>query len=376
MFGHFRRYGEKAKEQIDRSLETDEAHERRIAELLEDEWEALKQAARSGELRAEVDELVGEALQEGVGTSELTQQKIFEIQKEKQMIMRKLKERLRAIDGDQELQEPTEGVRVVIYQNGRYLWKKDDGTDYPITLGSILADIGWGNRYQLDPETCPRLDRKLYALEEAREDLLPLLDKQLRRQVSGQLDGSMQSLSFRSNSKLMHKALDTGEVTDTASGFIGEQVVFSYLKTISIDYKAGFRVEPADVYQDAVQKIDFIVVVPHDEAEKIRTGKTSRKIGVQLTISPQRFAEKKEGIDKLKEQLTDEDEVDDMVTVLVPMRIKPLVEAWNTQGRPPGGPGQFLAPDARLEILTRVNHPPFKIPYLLKAWRAYVEHVG
>lgn len=360
MFERFRRYGDTAKKQLDADLSSsEEDKDRFVSELLDREWAELKMKAREGAGREEVDELIGEELEEGAGTSELTQQKIFEIQKEKQMIMLKLKERIRAItNGERTPEAERPGSRRVTYRDGYYFWQPEEGgQEVRLTLGKIIADIGWGGRYILDPETCPQTDQKFYAVEEAKSEILELLDKQIRRQVSGQLERSERRLSFKSNNKRVRKAIETGDIDYTAIGLIAEQIAFSYLKMVSIDYQAGFRVEPVDIYQDAVQKIDFILRVPKSKEER-DGGHVVNRIGVQFTTSEERVHGKREQIEALEgEEAHAEVGVDEIVVVAVPMHVRSLVSSWKKDGQPPGGPGQYLSASDRLEMFTKIVGP-------------------
>lgn len=366
MFELFKGYGEEAKRQLEEQKkkqtrdgeggnEVKEENDLFFSELLEEEWKEMREAARRGPLREQVQDLVaGQTIEEsGGGTSMLTQEKIFEIQKEKQMVVARMQERLRAIDHPEEHHEVRRPeARSVRYENGRYVWSADgEQPEMHVTAGVMVADVWWGNRYQLESDSSPRRDQKLYLLEEARADISRLLDKQLRRQVSGQLTrDKRRELSYRSSDKIVEEAIESGEITSEIRGFIAEKIIFTYLKALSIDYKAPFRVRPADVYQDSIQKVDMVIEVP------AKDGNPKKRVGVQITISAKHAEQKRKDMEELKKEFVNdsEDGFDDMIVVHVPMRINSLVKRWKEDARPPGGPGRYIQEPQRLEMLSLV----------------------
>lgn len=99
----------------------------------------LKQAARSQQ------------------TTEKVQREIFDIQKDKQDVMVRLRERLACLGNPDCRPEPEPGSRAIAYDESRetYVYSDADGKNHDVTLSEMVTDLEWGINYALDTESPP-----------------------------------------------------------------------------------------------------------------------------------------------------------------------------------------------------------------------------
>lgn len=322
------------------------------SELAKDERELLHRGDVS---EAEISQL-GSALEwrmekaaETRDSTVRTQRKIYEIQKQKQAIMDRLHRRLDALDHpERHLEEAlTPGLRICS-EGGVYYAEEPSGLQHEITLGEIMTDGAWGIRYALDPDSIPRPARKMYLVEEVKRELQALLDQQIIADETESVQGGEGvKAAYRAKS-------EEAGAERLPSGLVAERMVENFFKKITYDTDVPFEIRLADVYQDVTQKIDFIV---HRKTHIRGIGvEISDKddVGVQFTTRSGDLEHKKEQVKRARKYLKQEDEVDDIMLVSVPLaRTKELFEEWNIK-KLPGGPDKLWDRTTKGTVFRRV----------------------
>ncbi|MFA6099770.1 MAG: hypothetical protein WC750_02705 [Patescibacteria group bacterium] len=280
---------------------------------------------------------------ERFGTPEKTQETIFKLQKRKQKIMARLKEQLAEIDNPFEKEATVEGANRITYKDGQLSCGEQE-----ITLGELLTDGEWGLDYHLDPASVPRVIRKKYFIEQARREIMELLDRQIATNES-------QSESVHEFKKEAYIRMVSQENQDQ-TGVYAEKMVKCLLKKIAIDQDLDIEIIDADAYQDMELKIDFIIKRKMAaRGVNVETNDEDR-IGIQFTSTDEpRIVEKKEHqISKAKRQLRPEERIRDIALVSIPMReVKNMVRDWNRR-KSPGGPDKLWKTSTKAEIFSKV----------------------
>jgi len=133
-----------------------------------------------------------------------------------------------------------------------------------VSKGDILTDGDWGLMYYLDSQTMPRMAQKKFFVESAKRELRNLLDEQLSEQdldsfkIPGQPRGSLRGIV--GSRKMVNKSGGFNlEKRPEYVGFVAEVIVKNLFQQLRFDGVLDVRVVEGDVYQDAVEKIDFII---------------------------------------------------------------------------------------------------------------------
>lgn len=282
-------------------------------------------------------------------TTEKTQRKIYELQKQKQATMDRLHRRLDALDHPERHTEDgsSAGLRVCS-EGGVYYVEEPNGPQHKITLGEIMTDGAWGVRYTLDPDSVPRSARKMYLVEETKRELQTLLDGQIILDETGSGHGGEGI-----KAAYLAKSEESGAEMLPA-GLVAEKMVENFFKKLTYDADAPFEIRFADIYQDVTQKIDFII---HRKTHNRGIGvETSEKddIGVQFTTRASGLEHKKEQVRRARKYLKQEDEVGDIMLVSVPLvRTKELFEKWNAK-KLPGGPDKLWDVEIKRMVYEKV----------------------
>ncbi|MBU0613687.1 hypothetical protein KJ766_00160 [Patescibacteria group bacterium] len=293
--------------------------------------------------------------EEEILTSKRTQREIFEIQRKKQLIMKKLREDIRNLDDIEYREELRPGARFVYKKDGvlfaRYeSGDQDDSTnateliEEPITFGELMTDGVWGIDYQIDPETVDRMTRKQYLVQSAKFDLLYFLDSQIILEEIESCPDSGKREAYES----VAASRESGIVEQ---GILAEKMVQNFLVKLQYDLDADFTILTADIYQDVSQKIDFII----QRSSRNRGVKAveEERVGIQFTTDdrPGTKHRKQKQITRVLENL-DEVEIDDLVLVSVPLReTRQYFDRWICDGRQAGGPDKLWSLQIKNQIL-------------------------
>jgi hypothetical protein len=290
------------------------------------------------------------AYKEGVQTTD--EQMVYAIQKEKQELMAKLHQELRAIDDPQGKLETEAGAWQVRQQSeGRYI-ALAGGRQAEVTIGQLLTDGEWGIVHDLNSGTIPNHIKHRYVLENTKRKLRELLDEQIIA-VEGKRPST--HLNLRRTYEVV--AEDRAEGREPM-GAIAEKMVRTYLEQLSWDYPdLGFTVERADVQQDIEEKIDFIIHrKTHSRGVNVEAVEGLKDAGIQFTTkSGEKFASdlahKQEQIDRAKRYIH---EVDDVVLVSIPLdKFTGAYNQWRGK-RLPGGPSQFWDEHVKQEVFNNI----------------------
>ncbi|MDD5726242.1 MAG: hypothetical protein PHC53_02405 [Patescibacteria group bacterium] len=280
---------------------------------------------------------------ERFGTPEKTQATIFKLQKRKQKVMAKLKEQLAEIDNPFEKEATVEGASRITYQDGQLFCGGRE-----ITLGELLTDGEWGLDYHLDPASVPRVIRKKYFIEQARREIMELLDRQI-------VTNESQSESVDELKKEGYIRMIAQE-NQEQSGKYAERMVKNLLKKIAIDQGLDIEISDADAYQDMELKIDFIIKRKMAaRGVNVETNDEDR-IGIQFTStdSPEIVQKKERQIRRAKMRLAPEERIRDIALISIPLReVQTLMREWNRR-KQPGGPDKLWRQSTRADIFSKV----------------------
>jgi hypothetical protein len=286
------------------------------------------------------------------GTSEKTQFKIFTLQQQKQKIMEQLRADLKELDAPETTFERAPGHMFVYQHENRYYRSPEHGIDAELTAGEILTDGEWGLKYQLDPETTPRLLRKEFLIRQAKRQLMELADQQIIAQETTRRD--IEPLKREAYSR---SAEDKRE-KKFVSGWVAEKMVKNLLTKLAIDEGLDIEVLDTDIYQDVDQKIDFIVRrKTRNRGVEVETLPMTERLGIQFTTDPRPETRNRKlrQIERSKRELNKTDKIDDIVLVRVQFGyVSELWERWN-KTQAPGGPDKLLDPEIKKQIVDQLT---------------------
>jgi len=282
-----------------------------------------------------------------------TQKKIYSIQKEKQLIVEQLKEKLACLDNPDCRNEGEKEDRPAKFDDleDAFTYEDDKNVKREATFGEIMTDMDWGIYYHLDERSVPRLMVKKYLVERAKNNLRKLLDIQI---IKSETEGNISHKLRKEAYLTLFREKASGKEKKKA-GFISEKMVKNILKKMNIDADAPFQVKESDVFQDVDQKIDFII---HRKEKKrgvrVEESETIKDVGIQFSINPGVTEKKKEQVERAKKELKNENgNINDIVLVIFPIKIAAeLREKWEKGGRLAGGPDKYLGRDMRKKIFT------------------------
>ncbi|GEM_PF-546270 len=292
-----------------------------------------------------------------LGVKRETQGRIFDLQKEKQMVIERLKARLRYIDDPHTPEaEQLKDSMAARYDKQRNVYSVKDthGRIHEITFGEMVADITWGLSYQLG-EDAPRVHRKTYVVARAKRALMEYLDMQICLEEMERHDrtGNIPSFAYEP----FVKRFEGEELPEqNMIGWQAEEMVYDFLTRLTMDGIASAEVRKADVYQDINNKIDFSIH-RQNYLRGVDTQISDRGIGIQFTITRREdiLKKKREKVRLAKKHL-EEVFLDDLVLVSIPIgsEIVQSMQKWEKAGRPPGGPMRFWSQEVKGTIIQGV----------------------
>ena len=267
-----------------------------------------------------------------------TQQEIFDIQKTKQEVMNRLRERMACLDDPDCEPDHAKGSRSVEFDEGS---KEFIHQGEPVSFSEIVTDLEWGIDYDLGKNDKARLATRKYYLEQAKDNLRDLLDQQITRSEVGSRDVHV----WKKEAYQHHEEDRESGVDLKKSGIIAEKMVKNILKKASLDDdRLPFEVLDADIYQDVEEKIDF--VIRHKERTRgvnVDAKDEVRDIAIQFSINPNAEFKKRKQVRRAKRQLMNRGDMDDLVLVVLPINfVQDLRRQWERDGRPAGGPDKLM----------------------------------
>lgn len=295
---------------------------------------------------------------------------ILKFATEKRLVMAELRKRLVDIDKGRDYEEGEKRKRKAIkYDSAQnLLFVEHRGKKIPLTLDDISADSEWGILYYPDESVPPKLWRKIRKrsdIAEARKKIESLFNEELVKIAGIPLPTS--AIPLEQLGKIIQK-----NPGSAANGIIAERMV----KTLLMRHERGllgqsFKIESCNGFEDAELKYDFKIIFTEKtrgvavEGENMpREEYVARKklIGVQFTTSanPKNLIKKAEQIEKAREKIEEivgtdiykiKRPVDEIILLSVPFDgYVSCFRQWEREGRPPGGPEQFLTKEQQQKI--------------------------
>lgn len=285
-----------------------------------------------------------------------TQETIMQMEDAKRRINAELNEELDAIREGRPSPHVEKGAaRVFATADGGFTVQHGQ-TELHLTEGDLLTNGEWGIEYSLDPVHVPPRVREAYVVEHAKRKVRELVDRQILTLENARAPKTSESSGWKGN---VWQRLAKANA-EQAPGRIAERMVRTYLKKAAIDFHLPYTILESDLYQDCLDKIDFIVHVTdtgHTRGVDVQEGeKKERDIVVQFTMNTAKVEdEKRREIQSapLRERLQAQG-VDDAIVVRVPMgRVSDDYGRWSDTNHALG-PTAYWTNRERHEVLTAV----------------------
>lgn len=301
------------------------------------------------------------------------EQEIFNLQKEKQLIMQQLKEELKKIDqGVGKIMGSGEINRDVQYNFQKNIFYIDNHGQLNVaTLGQLITDASYGIEYNLSVEQLPRQILKQYAVAKAKVKLRRLFDFQLLQQAELQAKQQHQHQRAEIFKKVINQQTtpEYQKIFERSAGLIFEKNIVNLLKQLEYDLpQLNIKVEEVDIIKDMDEKIDFIITIkniPHRRAVNVEEENVQQTVqgnkktfGIQFTINPYALEHKARQIEKIKQQgVVDKEKIDDLLLIRVPVGSREIVnnyKAWQQKDQPSGGPEKLFNAQTKINFLKEI----------------------
>ena len=296
--------------------------------------------------------------------------KRFELRKRAEIA--RLKKDLQDIDAERDSSLEGAGEQRTIYYDeisGSFLVKKEDGSKQEISFGDLLGDYSWGIRYKPDksmPHKVWRKIRKTLSLYETREKVLEVFNDELNNNYHTGHPVSAVSIDF------INKLVERHE-NRAVAGELAERMIVEFLTRIQYNNpELKLKIEKSNALEDTILKYDFKMILNRRRGIALKSEDTSRsefvknrkRLGIQFTISKHpTLIEKKTGqIKNAKLNISQYErvlgkKVDDIVLVSIFSlgEFVPLYKRWLKEGKPSGGPEQYLSREQKLDIFKQTT---------------------
>lgn len=346
------------------NLETqneEEIHDDRIADL----EDMLSQASRFDESK------VPEGVKKG----------LERLQEAKLETMSKLKEELNCIRNDEDCLDTKKDSREIVFddESKMFTWN-----GFNATFGDLEADLHWKDRegndieYNLQPSMfSDKEDKKKlrnYILAKRKNEIIDNLERQIitceyqPRQRGAMIKNMKSKKGFPNQISKSDRAI---------SGKIAEEIAFTAALRLIRDYDLSMEIRKADIYDDTIQGIDFIV--EHREgmdenqsgfsktgiqfANVLRGGNQTNRDRERIHKMHIKKGTKVESLNESKSKLRELqiDKADKIVTDFIAYR---AYNRWDQNKRPPGGPSRFLYPKETHDLFNQLIFPYCRDEYL------------
>ncbi|HLD17564.1 MAG TPA: DUF2934 domain-containing protein [Patescibacteria group bacterium] len=287
---------------------------------------------------------------------------------------------------------------VVRTQDGRYLWKKEEQADRPVSLATILTSGTWGAAPRLDPATVPLEIRQRAVVEEHRQRLVKELDllvaadpihrtriEAIQKRLDGpdllpeereHLNAHLSGLKGKARAyQALGQRAEEGIEKEKQRGVLAERMVRDLLDQTARLLGNELLIFAAPISADVEYKMDFVILV-RNTAQKRGVGVQSSDadvVGIQFTLAgadPNVYLHKTSQVQSAQRRLQ-RNGISDLVLVSVPVNGTTYAHnRWEKEGCPPGGPEQFWDAASKQEILRRVLQnilPPERIKQYIEA---------
>jgi len=325
----------------------------------------------SGRMSALKPENKGERKAEKMKT-ETVKSYIEKLQDEKREVMAQLRSRLADIDSLKDYPEEEQKDRRVVHYNAeaKDLFVFDGQEQRKITFGDIVADLDWGIKYRpapVVPEVLWRKIRKLCDIAEARQSIEWAYNRELSRMGYG--GGSWNFPFSRIEEEVRGK--DQKTINGGYGGFIAEKMAKNFLWRMQYSHlKVGFRVENSSVVEDASLKYDFKVrflpqvrgvAVEPEGMTRNEYIRQKKNIGIQFTTRRHGLSKDRKVVEGMRRSLLEEyrklvkKPVDDIILIEIELKAGSCFTRWVVEGKPSGGPEQYLTREQKIEIFQKVT---------------------
>src|SRR3989338_582742 len=294
-----------------------------------------------------------------------TETKLKKLTKQKKEKTLKLYRALANLDKGEPVDEfRDERRRTIFYdEDSSNYFILEAGTKKDLNIADILSDYAWGIKYVPDGEMVEpayRIIAKRILTNEVRRNLESIYDEELT--VRFKIDGGIRRVIDRVFEKdwfaiLTNKDLKTPIAV--LAGVVAEAMARELTNRLSYKQNLSFFVERANTLEDNKYKYDFKIrttitrrgVGVGDEAE---VKKRIKKIGVQFTIKYKNRG-KIQQVMEAKKQYASELPVDDIVLIRInSFEFANAYTRWLKEGKPSGGPEQFLSEELKQQLLEAV----------------------
>jgi len=275
-----------------------------------------------------------------------SENEIFDFQKEKEKLVEKMHQLLKIADEGGEISFGEKDlISVGLDDEGKYqTFGKNPGN---ITKGDIAVASIWGKNLKLNSEI-DRKTKKEFILRETRREISKLWNKQLSLMVKD----SRETNHIKSIQGLEESAKyeENQEYEKIKGGHLAEKMVNSFFTKILENNDFPFSIEEADVYDDAIDKIDFYFHIKKEYTRGLNIEACGEEkdcieknnIGIQYTMNKDAIEKKKKQIESARKRVG----VDDIVLVTVPLdHISEALEKWKADKKNRSdfsGPERFL----------------------------------
>lgn len=300
--------------------------------------------------------------------------KRFELRKREEMS--KFKQDLIDIDNEKSAPFESEGDRRTIYFNDQtqtFYFKDKNGniSKENISFGDLMGDHAWGIKYRPDisvPHKIWRRVRKTLSIYETRDEIGKIFNEELNDNYHTGLPTTAIGIEF-----LDKQLSGNSENPNGVSGILAERMITEFLTRIQYNNPdLGMKVEKANALEDTMLKYDFKIVfdkvrgiaLESEDVSREEFKKNKKRIGVQFTISslPNLLYKKSRQIEEAKMRTSEfakeaVRKVDDIVLVSMPILkvFRDLYSRWVSEGRPCGGPEQYLSREQKLDIFKQAT---------------------
>ncbi len=252
-----------------------------------------------------------------------TEEKIFNLQEEKENLIDKMHVLLKDVDIKKEIIFDKESpdlisVGVDTGENKERIFKTFGKKSGEITAGDIAIASLWGKKLKLSPEI-DRKTKKEFIIRETKRKIKDLWNKQLSLSVKDSMETNhINSIEGLESSSIYE---ENQEYHKMKPGHLAEKIFESFFTKLSVNNPdLPFEIEVGDVYDDAIKKIDFIFHIKKEYSRGLNIESCDdcdkNDIGIQYTMNEE-ATEKKENqiLNQKKRNL----ELDDLVLVTVPL---------------------------------------------------------
>ncbi len=290
-----------------------------------------------------------------------TQRRVYDLQEQKQVVMKQLHEKLAALDHSESERVEGNSERTVRKSGNGYVAVGRNGQELPVTKGEIMTDMNWGIKYRLD-DSVERKLRKQYLVESAKSELGELLDRQITLDEVG---------SARTNEWLTDAFVKREASTGYETGFLAEKMVKCFLTKLTYDHDVDFNVLDADAFDDVVRKVDFIVTRRKwERGVGVEESDETERVGVQFTTNtdPEMQRRKAAQVEQANARLREDDDIRDVVLVTMPTpSVRDVYNEWRENPQP-GGPDKLWSDDIREQVFSGVMQQILSPQEIVDQW--------